>query len=206
VDVGILLFDGADELDVVGPYRVFVAAGDAARYLEDAPAVHVHLVAEAQRAVRLAHGMEINASATYASCPELDVLVVPGGGSDDAEATAGRRAQQKHPPTIEFVRDRAERASVTASVCTGAFLLAEAGLLDGRRANTHWGYRDELAQRMKERGAVIDIVAERVVDDGDVVTAGGVTSGIDLALTLVGRLCGARVRQAVELMLERETP
>jgi cyclohexyl-isocyanide hydratase len=150
--------------------------------------------------------MEITASATYASCPELDVLVVPGGGSDEASASAGRRFQQQHSPTIEFVRDRADRASVTASVCTGAFLLAEAGLLDGRRANTHWGYRDELAQRMKELGADLDIVAERVVDDGDLVTAGGVTSGIDLALALVERLCGRRVREAVELMLERETP
>jgi cyclohexyl-isocyanide hydratase len=204
MDVGILLFDGADELDVVGPYRVFVAAGDAAGFVEGAPEVHVHLVAESAGAVRLHHGMEIIPTATFASCRELDVLVVPGGGSENP--VVGRRIQQAHPPTIEFVRTRAARAGVTASVCTGAFLLAEAGVLDGRRANTHWGYRDELAGRMKERGSTIDIVAERVVDDGDVVTAGGVTSGIDLGLMLVERLCGSRVRQAVELMLERETP
>lgn len=204
MDVGILVFDGADELDVVGPYRVFVAAGDAARYIEGTPEVRVHVVAEKAEPVRLAHGMEIRPMATFSSCPELDVLVVPGGGSENAPA--GRSFQQKHPPTIEFVRARAARAEVTASVCTGAFLLAEAGVLDGRRANTHWGYRDELAERMKELGSAIDIVAERVVDDGDVVTAGGVTSGIDLGLLLVERLCGERVRQAVELMLEVQTP
>lgn len=204
MDVGVLVFEGADELDVVGPFRVFAAAGAARRFLPGAPDVRVHLVAERQEPARLDHGLVVHPTATYETCPPLEVLVVPGGGSESEGA--GRRVQQRHPPTLEFVRRRAAGARVTASVCTGAFLLAEAGLLAGRRANTHWRYRGELAALMAERGEAIEIVAERVVDDGEVVTAGGVTSGIDLALALVDRLCGRDVRGAVELMLERETP
>jgi cyclohexyl-isocyanide hydratase len=204
VNIGILLFDGADELDVIGPYRVFAAADDARRFVEGAPEVRVHLVAERDRPVRFDKGLVAHPTATFDTCPPLDVLFVAGGGSESPDA--GRRVQQKHGPTIAFIQKRAAEAGVTASVCTGAFLLAEAGLLDGRRANTHWRYRDELAELMKGRGETIEIVPERVVDDGDVVTGGGVTSGIDLALALVERLCGAGVRRACELMLERETP
>ena len=198
--IGILVFAGADELDVVGPHRVFAALND----IPGASPIDVHLVAERPGRILLAHGLAIDATNTFGDCPRLDVLVVPGGGS---EGPAGRRAQQRNANAIGFIRDRSREARVSASVCTGAFLLAEAGVLAGRRANTHWRYRDELAGRMKGRGEHIDIVPERVVWDGDdLVTGGGVTSGIDVALSIVGRLAGERTRRMIEVALELETP
>ena len=127
------------------------------------------------------------------------------GGSSESE-TAGRRVEQRNPRTIAFVRDAAEQTQLTASVCTGAFLLAEAGLLEDKRANTHWRYRDELRELMEQRGEPFVLVTERVVWDGDLVTAGGVTSGIDLGLEIVERLLGPKVRALVEQGLEIETP
>lgn len=203
MNVGIFVFDGADELDVVGPHRVFAAVNDV-RAMVQAPPVRVHLVAERDRPVHMAHGLTVMPTTTFHDCPLLDVLVVPGGGS--ASEVAGRRVQQRNPAAIAFLAARAKDARIVASVCTGAFLLAEAGVLAGRRANTHWNYRDELGALMRERGETVDIVAERVVWDGDVVTGGGVTSGIDVAYSVIERLCGAEVRRAVEAALERETP
>ncbi len=199
---GILVFDGADELDVVGPYRVLAATAGVAPYAGN-EAIEVHLVAEEMRTIRLGNGMRIEPDHTFATCPALDVLVVPGGSSDAAE---GRRAQQRNDAVKAFVATRAKEARVTASVCTGAFLLAEAGVLAGRRGNTHWRFRDELTALMHERGEPFDLVPERVVWDGDVVSGGGVTSGIDVALSIIEKLCGAKVSAIVRRALEIETP
>lgn len=202
MDVGIFVFDGADSLDVIGPMRVFSGVNEI-RNLVDAPEFRVHLVAEEDRSIRLAHGPVFQPTATFDTCPPLDVIVVPGGSS--TSETAGRRVQQRNPRAIAFVRERAAAARVTASVCTGAFILAEAGLLAGRRANTHWSWRDDLREMMDARGEKIDVVPERVVWDGDLVTAGGVSSGIDLAIAVVARLCGEAVGRAVGAAVERET-
>ncbi|MFN2642263.1 MAG: DJ-1/PfpI family protein [Actinomycetota bacterium] len=203
MEVGIFVFEGADELDIVGPYRVFGAVGDVAPFVP-APTLTVRLVAEKHGPIRLAHGMSIDATESFESCPPLDVLFLPGGGSNSE--TAGRRIEQKKGSSIAFVRERAEQASIVASVCTGAFLLAEAGLLAGRRANTHWHSRAELGELMERRGEKFELVPQRVVWDGDLVSGGGVTSGIDIALEIVARLCGEPVRAAVEAVLELETP
>lgn len=203
MEAGIFVFDGADELDVVGPFRVFAAVNDVAPFT-GGPSLDVHLVAEAPGPVRFDHGLEVRPTSTFDDCPELDLLVVPGGGS--GSETAGRRVQQRNDVVIAFVRERARKAAVTASVCTGAFILAEAGLLNGKRANTHWRHRDELRELMSSRGEPFELVGERVVWDGDLATAGGVTSGIDLALAVVERLCGKRTRSAVEAVLELQTP
>ncbi len=202
MDVGIFVYDGADSLDVIGPMRVFSGVNEIGE-LVGAPEVRVHLVAEHARVVRLAHGPLAEPTATFETCPPLDVLLVPGGSS--MSATEGRRVQQRSDAALAFVRERASVANVIAAVCTGAFILAEAGLLAGRRANTHWRWRDELRELLAARGEEIDVVAQRVVWDGDVVTCGGVTSGIDLALSVVERLLGADARKAVEAAVERET-
>jgi cyclohexyl-isocyanide hydratase len=203
VDIGIFVFPGADELDVVGPYRVFAAVADVSGFVA-APMVTVRLVAERGGAIRLAHGMTIEATDAFDTCPPLDVLFVPGGGSDSEEA--GRRVEQRNARATAFIVERAEKAGIVASVCTGAFLLAEAGLLAGKRANTHWRHRDELRALMEARGEPIEIVSERVVWDEGLVTGGGVTSGIDIAFAIVERICGATVRKAVESAIESETP
>ena len=190
---GIVVYPGADELDVVGPYRVLTAA-----------AMPVHLVAERLEPLTLGEGLVIQPTHTYDDAPHLDVLVVPGGSSDSDKAGVG--VERRNPRTIGYVTEASKAAEVTASVCTGAALLAEAGLLAGRRANTHWAFRDMLRELMAERGEPLEIVTERVVWDGDLVTAGGVTSGIDLALSLVERLLGEDRRRLVEVGLEMETP
>jgi cyclohexyl-isocyanide hydratase len=202
VTVGIFIFDGADSLDVIGPFRVFSGVNEV-RGCVEAPEVVVHLVGETAVPIAIAHGRAITPDATFDDYLPLDVLMVPGGSSNGT--STGRRVQQKKPRALAFVRDRAVGARVTASVCTGAFILAEAGLLDGRRANTHWSGRDELRELMAGRGEAIDVVPERVVWDGDLVTAGGVTSGIDLAIAIVGTLCGEAAATAIEAAVERET-
>jgi cyclohexyl-isocyanide hydratase len=191
--VGIFVFQGADELDVVGPFRVFAAAG-----------MDVLLVAERGAQIRMGNGLTVQPTATFESCPSIDVLLVPGGSSDSP--SAGRRVEQKNETALAFVRARAREAHVMASVCTGAFIAAEAGLLAGKRANTHWAFRQELLDLMRDRGEPFELIPERVVWDGDLVTAGGVTSGIDLALAVVERMIGADARKRVEAAVERETP
>ena len=191
---GILVFPGADELDVVGPFRVLTAAR-----------VETLLVAQQAGPVTLGNGLTLHATTSFDDCPPLDVLVSTGGSSESE--TAGRRVEQCNERTVAFVRDAAKRAPITASVCTGAFLLAEAGVLAGRKANTHWRYRDELRELMAGRGEDVELVTERVVWDGDdLVTAGGVTSGIDLGLEIVAKLYGDQARELVAKGLEIETP
>ena len=191
---GILVFPGADELDVVGPFRVLRAAR-----------IETLLVAERPGPVTLGNGLTLEATTSYDDCPPLDVVVATGGSSESE--TAGRRVEQRTPATVAFVRHASDAAGITASVCTGAFLLAEAGALKGRRANTHWAYRDELVELMRERGEDFQLVTDRVVWDGDdLVTAGGVTSGIDLGLAIVGKLLGERAKEQVAKGLEIETP
>jgi cyclohexyl-isocyanide hydratase len=193
VRAGILVFPGADELDVVGPFRVLTAAG-----------IETLLVAERSGPVILGNGLTLEATVAYGECPPLDVLVVTGGSS--GSETAGRRVEQRNERTVAFVRRASGQAGITASVCTGAFLLAEAGALAGRRVNTHWQFRDELGELMAARGEPFELVTDRVVWDGDLVTAGGVTSGIDLGLEIVARLLGPNARAPVERGLEIETP
>jgi cyclohexyl-isocyanide hydratase len=203
MNVGIFVFDGVDELDVIGPQRVFAAVNDVRSFVT-APAVTVHLVAERDRGINMSHGVTVLPTTTFHDCPVLDVLVVPGGGS--ASEVSGRRVQQRNAAAIAFLAARVKDARVVASVCTGALLLAETGALAGKRANTHWSYRAELAELMQSRKEAIEIVPERVVWDGDLVTGGGVTSGIDVAFSIVERLLGADVRKAIEAAIERETP
>jgi transcriptional regulator GlxA family with amidase domain len=201
--VGIFVFNGADELDVVGPYRVLSAVNDVTGD-QSSGGLEVKLVAEDASPVTLGNGLRIIPDDDLVSASDLEVLLLPGGSSQSQ--TAGRRVEQRNRVVIDFIKRTAETANLVGSVCTGAFLLAEAGLLAGRRANTHWLYRDELEEMMSARGEAVEIVAERVVWDGNVVTGGGVTSGIDIALELVERLFSESLRLAIARALELETP
>ena len=191
--VGIVAYEGADELDVVAPHRILGAAG-----------FDVEVVAEERGEVALSEGLVVAATGDFTTCPPLDVLLVTGGSS--TETDRGRRVQQRNERLLAFVRDRGANAQLVSAVCTGAFILAEAGLLAGRRVNTHWQYRDELDELMRRRGEPVEIVAERVVWDGDLVTCGGVTSAIDLSLDVVAHCLGEDHRRAVDAVLERSTP
>ena len=178
----VLLYPGAEELDVFGPYEVLCAAG-----------VRTALVSlNGEPSVKLAHGASVSPMARPAMS---EILVVPGGGWA-SRAEAGARTESGRPEMLEFLREAHHRGGVLAGVCTGAMLLARTGLLSGRRAITHHTAIDDL----RAAGAVI--VEERVVDDGDIVTCGGVTAGIDLALWLVERFLGARALEKTSSYLE----
>ncbi|WP_224449533.1 DJ-1/PfpI family protein [Haloprofundus salilacus] len=198
--VDIVLYDGFDELDAVGPYEVFSTAATFGAEFD------VRLVTLDDRdSVTASHGLRVG---VHGVLPEADaddrpdLVVVPGGGWND-RSEAGARAEAERGAIPEAVADLHGAGATVASVCTGGMLLATAGLTDGRPAVTHGGALDDL----RESGA--EVVDARFVDDGDLLTAGGVTSGIDLSLHLVEREAGAEIadRVATELEYERrETP
>jgi cyclohexyl-isocyanide hydratase len=210
VEIGVIVFDGCDELDGIGPINVFHALNSVRPFVAPFPATCVHLVGERAgegQTVQSGNGIVLTPSTSYADCPPLDVVVVAGGtGEREDGSPGGRLAEMRNPATLAFIQAQAARGAVVASVCTGSFVLAGAGLLDGRRANTHWLSRQELVDHMASRGADFELVCERVVDDGDVLTCGGVSSGIDLAIHISGRLFGDEVGQAVALAVEHRTP
>jgi len=176
--IGLLLFPRVQQLDLTGPYEV----------LASLPGTTMHLVAATLAPVASATGLVLAPTVSFADCPPLDVICVPGG--------VGVNALLTDAATLDFVRRQAEGARYVTSVCTGALVLGAAGLLRGRRATTHWASHDLLAAF----GAIP--VHARVVQDGNLLTGGGVTAGIDFGLTLVAALAGRAAAEAIQLALE----
>lgn len=193
MQVEVLIYDGFDELDAVGPYEVFRTAK---AFGGDVDARVVTLTDRA--AVTASHGLRVEPDGVAGAGGDgrpADTLLVPGGGwADPTVPGAGMEAERGDVPGA--IRDHHDDGGRVAGVCTGGMLLARAGVLDGRPAVTHASALDDL----RETGA--DVVDARVVDDGDVLTAGGVTSGLDLALYLVGRESGERLADRVATELE----
>ncbi len=187
MQIEVLVFDGVDELDALGPYEAFSNAR-----LSGADATVRLVTLKAVEHVTGAHGVTFRPHGTL-TCP--DALIVPGGGWNERSGKGAWHEAQSDTLPRRLVQLH-DQGILLASVCTGGMLLATAGLLTGRRAVTHRGALNEL----RELGA--RVVEARVVDDGDIVTSGGVTSGIDLALHLIDRLFGADIRCAVEVELE----
>ena len=185
----VLLYDGFDELDALAPWEVLEGV---ARVRDD---LDVALVSLDGSTVRASHGTLITPHRALSD--ELDVLVVPGGGWND-RSEEGAWAQAQLGALPQAIRERHERGAVVASVCTGAMILAAAGLVEGRHAITHHGAIGDL------EAAGAHVVRARVVDDGDLVTAGGVTSGLDLALHLAERYFGSEAALAAERELDYE--
>jgi len=179
--IGIVLFDDVEELDAVGPWEVLAHWTQA--HPQDGWAVSC--LSHDGRPVTAAKGLVIGAHHPFARAPALDVLIHPGG--------QGTRRLVRDPDHLDWIRAHRASASLMTSVCTGALVLAAAGLLEGRPATTFWDAIDEL----RALDPSIDIRAdERWVDDGDVITSAGVSAGIDMALHLVDRLAGGdRARQ-----------
>lgn len=178
VEIGFLVFPKVQQLDLTGPYEVFATW----------PSARVRLVARTLERVMSVTGLVLAPDATFETCPQLDVLCVPGG--------AGINALLTDEETLRFVRAQAGGARFVTSVCTGALVLGAAGLLRGKRATTHWASHDLL----KAFGA--EPVDDRVVRDGALMTGGGVTAGIDFALALIAELAGRDVAEAIQLNLE----
>lgn len=183
ITTGILLFEDAEELDFVGPWEVFTMA----RIGHDED--RVVTIAERAGPVRAAKGLRVIPDHAFADAPPLDVLLVPGGQGTRKEAT--------NPVMLDWMRKTAERCTWVTSVCTGSLLLAEAGIARGRRVTTHWGF----VETLRQRGDVEVLERVRYVRDGKLVTAAGVSAGIDMALWLVGQIHGvAHARQTQRFM------
>lgn len=176
--IGLLVFPKVQQLDLTGPYDVFATM----------PGVVVHLVWKDLEPLLSSTGLTLVPTVTYADCPDLDVICVAGG--------VGVDALMEDPETLAFIRHQASTAQYVTSVCTGALVLGAAGLLKGRRATTHWASHSLLEQF----GAIP--VKERVVRDGNLMTGGGVTAGIDFALTLIGEVFDADKSRTIQLQLE----
>ena len=175
---GLVVFPNVQQLDLTGPYEVFASW----------PQARVRLLAKTLEPVTSSTGLVLKPDASFDDCPQLDVLCVPGGG--------GVNALMADEATIAFVRQQAEGARFVTSVCTGALVLGAAGLLKGKRATTHWASHHLLATL----GAIP--VQARVVRDGNLMTGGGVTAGIDFALAMIAEVAGREVAEAIELSLE----
>jgi transcriptional regulator GlxA family with amidase domain len=184
-NVGILIFDGVEVLDFAGPFEVFsrtrLQAGPDSRRSEESAPFKVFTVAKTRASVRTTGDLEVVPHHGFADAPPIDLLLVPGG--------FGTRALINDGETLDWIRRVAASTRKTTSVCTGSLLLAKAGLLEGRRATTHWGALDLL----DSLGAGVKVERElRVVDDG-IITSAGVASGIDMAFYVVETLFGRAV-------------
>jgi len=175
--VGIVVFDGAEELDFVGPWEVFTASAAlrAEAEVDGSADDRVVLVAESSAPVRCAKGLRVLPDLTFADVAALDVVVVPGG--------MGTRREVENPLLFDWLRTVDATTTWTTSVCTGSFLLHASKVEEGRRLATHWGSEDRLA------ALGVDVVREaRFVRDRKVVSSQGVSAGIDMALWVVGQL------------------
>lgn len=182
--IGILLFDDVEELDFVGPWEVFASA--AAGRDDD----RVVTIAESTAPVRCAKGLRVLPDHTFDDAPALDVVLVPGG--------QGTRREVDNPVLIDWIRAVVPGCSWVTSVCTGALLLHEAGAARGRRVTTHWGF----VETLRARGDISVQERVRYVRDGNLVTAAGVSAGIDMALWLVGQLHGPDYARSIQHSIE----
>ena len=192
-EVGILLFNDVEVLDCCGPFEVFTTASRVA-LRQGAPAApfDVTTIAGSAAPVIARGGLRLLPQHTFADHPPVDIVVVPGGVTNKAESD---------PNLIEWIRQVGRDASIAASVCTGAFLLASAGLLNGLRATTHWEDMDALQARFPELTVQRSI---RWVDEERVVTSAGISAGIDMSLHLVERTEGEELARATARQMEYE--
>jgi transcriptional regulator GlxA family with amidase domain len=194
--VGILVFPEVEVLDFCGPFEVFsVTRRDESRRREEPSPFHVFLVAETLEPIMATGGLRVLPAYDLAGCPRLDLLVVPGGW--------GTRSLVHNDRVVGWIRERAGELELAASVCTGSFLYGQAGLLDGRRATTHWQSLDRMQQAFP---AVRVIRDQHVVEDGSIVTSAGIAAGIDLAIRVVARLHGEPVARATARYMEYPYP
>lgn len=176
--IGLLIFPNITQLDATGPYEVFIKF----------PGAEVRLIWKNLEPVTAGGGMLLTPDTTFADCPQLDLICVPGG--------VGMNPLMNDDETLDFIRAQAAGAKYVTSVCTGSLVLGAAGLLKCKRATSHW-----MSIEMLEAFGVTP-VAERVVRDGNIITGGGITAGIDFALTIAAEVMGEDAARALQLGLE----
>ena len=202
--VGILIFEDVEVLDFCGPYEVFTFAHIHTAAPADAPAgtidrmenlFDVRVVAATTDPVAVRGGLKVIPTDSFNQCPQVDILVVPGG--------RGKDAALKDKALLAWVSRQAGKAELVTSVCTGSFILAEVGLLDNKKSATH----QMSIKNMQAKYPKVKVIAgQRVVEDGNFVSAAGVSSGLDMSLRVVSRLCGDEVSQRVSRIIEYPHP
>lgn len=187
--VGILLFNEVEVLDFAGPFEVFSLAAIPDR--QEKPFV-VATVSETGEWIRARTGLRVKPEYSFASAPAFDILIIPGGyGAEEIEI--------HNAPVLEWIKREQSKVFILASVCTGAFLLAKAGILDGKKATTHWLDIDRLAA---EFPAVLVQRNVKYVDEGAVITAGGISAGITMSFYILKKLVGEEVALATARRME----
>jgi transcriptional regulator GlxA family with amidase domain len=181
---GILVFNDVEELDFIGPWEMLTMWKKYAGGPE-----HCMIIAQTNAPVTCAKGLSINPHVSFADCPPLDYLLVPGG--------QGTRTEVSNPVLIDFVSTQARNCKAVLSVCTGAFALHAAGLLSGKKATTHWNSLD----RLRALGDV-EVIEERFVQDGNVWSSAGVSAGTDLMLAFIAHTAGEEVAGKVQFAAE----
>jgi len=177
--VGILIFDDVEVLDFCGPFEVFSTARLAGEHSDDSQLFNVVTIAEEDKIITCRGGLLVKPHTTIENHPPLDILVVPGG--------QGTRRERHNQRLLNWLEQQDQHTNLTTSVCTGAFLLAERGLLDNHRATTHWSS----IEWMRSTYSAVKMLADtRVVDEGHIITSAGVSAGIDMSLHVVSRLYG----------------
>lgn len=174
-DVALLIFDDVEVLDFCGPFEVFSVTGRR----DNMEPFNVYTVAARSQPVLARNGLSINPHYTIQNCPQPDILLIPGG--------FGTRREMNNPVLIQWIKESAFTAELVLSVCTGALLLAKAGLLDGLKATTHFG----ALQLLKEIAPKTTVLAnKRFIDNGKIIVSAGVSAGIDMSLYVVAKLLG----------------
>ncbi len=192
LNIGLLAFDDAEELDFIGPWEVFTMSNEVfALASPERGRDNVFLVSENGGAIRCAKGLRVETDYSLDNSPAIDVLLIPGG--------QGTRREVNNQRLLDWIATVGKSADWMTSVCTGSLLLTAAGPAKGKRVTTHWGFIDQL----RERGDAAEVLENiRYVRDGNVVTAAGVSAGIDMALWLIGQIHGVAHARHVQKGME----
>jgi len=190
-DVAILLFDGVEVLDFSGPFEVFSVAGSRS----NSKPFNVFAVAESLAPIETTGNLSVNPAYALPDCPRPDILLVPGGH--------GTRKQMENEPLLRWIAKCGSEAELLLSVCTGALLLAKAGLLDGLPATTHHSAIELLRQAAPHTTVIRD---QRIVDNGRIILSAGIAAGIDMSLHVVGRLLGPKAAAETAAYMEYDWP
>lgn len=177
--IGFLIFENVTQLDFTAPFEVFARM----------PKSEVLLISKDMNPVKSDKGLLFSPSHTFENCPQLDLICVPGGG--------GISEVIEDEKSLNFLKQQAQNAQYITSVCTGAIVLAVSGLLDGYKATTHW-----LSIDLLRKFSTIEVIEERVVKDRNRFSGGGVTAGIDFALTIASEIYGENTAKEIQLMTE----
>ena len=194
INVGIFIFDEVEVLDFAGPFEVFsrtrLLKGAESRRSNDSAPFNPFTVSIDKKSLTATGGLKIIADYTFNNFPKIDILIVPGG--------YGTRTLLNNEILLKWIKPVSDKANITASVCTGSLLLAKAGLLEGKRATTHWGAIEALKSISKD----IHVISDRRVVNDEIITSAGVSSGIDMAFMIVENLYGEQVASDTSKYIE----